>query len=291
MQKKFETFLKDLFWLKWKNVNWIREQRETNNQKNLPGSDVLKKIIQNNLPNQNTTGHDTDDLAVSKWNKELSIAKKDLDAHKSGAVFNFFNKEVNPYAHISKFLDERKRETHVVPWTAKLASIASMALVAAIMIVNLAPELADRIITVGDRVVVEPVITTTYLFGGESALARINVSDIPEAYKTPKAVEPINKNVLGSYIVNNHEKFPPDISGETKYIIPSEELDGRVAGVWENYDNFEASEELTDISANENSGLNNFKKTLKNILKATQEIQMAISEKLEKKLLNKIREK
>ncbi|MCK5211993.1 hypothetical protein KAJ89_04790 [Candidatus Parcubacteria bacterium] len=286
MQKKFETFLKDLFWLKWKNINWVREQREANNQKKLPGSDVLKKIIQNNLPNHNTAEHDTDDLAVSKWNKALNKARKDLEAHKTGPVFNFFNKEVNPYAHISKFLDERKEERIAVPWPAKLASVSAMALVVSIMIVNLAPVLANKIISVGDSIVVEPVISTTYLFGGESALARINVSDIPEAYKTPKAVEPINKNVLGSYIVNNHEQYPPDSSGEAMYIIPREELDGRVAGAWTTYNTFEVSDELTNISTNKNSGLENFKKTLKNILKATQEVQIRISKKLEAKLFN-----
>ncbi len=291
MQKKFDTFLKELFWLKWKNINLIKAQRAATKQKKLPGSDVLKKIIQNNLPNQNPAGHDIDDLAVRKWNKELNNAKKDLEAHKTGPVFNFFNKEVNPYAHISKFLDERKEERVAVPWPAKLASVSAMALVAAIMVTHLAPGLADKITRVGDRIVVEPVITTTYLFGGESALAKINVGVIPAAYQSPKAKEPINKNVLGSYIVNNHEQFPPDLSGETMYIIPREELDGRVAGVWEDYDSFEASEELTNISANKNSGLENFKKTLKNILKATQEIQIAISEKLENKLLNKVREK
>lgn len=293
MQKKFDTFLKDLFWVKRKNINRIRGQRENDKQKRFPGDDVLRKIIKNNLPDQNISLHDTDDLAVKNWNSAISKAKQDLVTrkHKTSLVFNFFNQEINPHAHISKFLHENIEEKITVSWPAKLASVAAMALVAAIMITHLAPELADKITSVGDSIVVKPIITTTYLFGGESALARINVDVIPKAYQSPKAVEPINKNVLGSYIINNHEQYPPEPSGEAIYIIQKNELDGRVAGAWETYESFEPSKELSNISINKKSRLSELKQSLINILKATQGIQITISEKLEAKLFNVKRDK
>jgi len=295
MQNSFETFLKCLFWANSnsKEPNSLLGRQAFFSKTKKRGRQTLQNIISLNFPNINTPSDDIDDLAVKNWNSAITKAKQDLvtSKDKTGSVFDFLNQEINPHAHISKFLHENTQERIAVPWPAKLASVATMALIAAVMITRFAPVLANRMISVGDSIVVEPIITTTYLFGGESALAKINVDVIPQAYQSPKVEQVLDKNVLGSYIVNNHEQYAPDPSGEAIYIISKEELDGRVAGAWETYDSFEPSEELTNISTNKNSRLETLKRAVLNILKKTEEIQIQISEKLETKLINKVREK
>ena len=304
--KNFETFLKRLFWTdsNSKETNsWHREQAMLKKVKKR-GKQTLQNIISFNFPNTNTPKEDIDDLAAKNWNSTTAKAKQNLMSgkNKTKPLFDFFNQEINPHAHISKFLSDNKNKAGTIrreveeelpgaSWPAKLASVAAMALIAAIMITRFPPTLANRIISAVDSIVVEPAITTAYLFGGESALATLNVNEIPAPYQSPSVNQPLDSNILASYIVNNHEQLSPDYSGDAAYIISKEELDGRVAGAWETYDNFEPSEKLTNISIDKKSRLEEMKEVILGIFKKTEEIQIQISKKFEARLLNKIRDK
>jgi hypothetical protein len=114
-------------------------------------------------------------------------------------------------------------------WAGRMAAAGLMALVLSIAVFRGTPDIGRKILAFTDFLVLEPAITTAYLFGGEETLAKIGVDELPEQYRPAPVNFPVNRNVLGSYIVNNRGRLPAG-TGEFVRIVPKEALDGRVAG-------------------------------------------------------------
>ncbi len=297
----FSEFLKKLYWSELAGFNIYRHFRSLNSsahhaEKRRPDNS-FKTAIDMHLASCNSDPIDPDEYSSSNWletvklQKELLIAKPTVGRNAK----EYFNSELNPHAHISKLFAQpqapvfkakmKKKEIALMaPIMAKAVGAIAVAVVMTIAISHSAPATGVAITQSIDRLLVNPIFTVTYIFGGEQAQALVKPSDLPQNLRPSAINKPIDKNVLKSYIMDNQGKLNGKTDGEMVYIVKPNELDGRVAGKTI-FQGDEPSSALISLSTSDDSGWQ-VKKSLKNFLHHTVILQKDLADKLETSLMN-----
>lgn len=221
---------------------------------------------------------DIDEIIPARWREKIRQSEKIMlssGKRKAESGRNYMNREINPHAHIDNFFDDAKkllpRPSGLLlagPGNFLLASAVVLALLLSLGIVRLNQDLARTLVDFNDRIVLAPF---NYLLpapapGNDMARSE-TITD---------------KNILGSYIVNNREILKPGKNGEAVYQVNPGELDGRVAGAFAPA--ARPSPALESVSAGPAPFGSRLKNKLENLIEQGIEFQMDLSRKMGERL-------
>ncbi|MEA3450050.1 MAG: hypothetical protein U9Q85_03710 [Patescibacteria group bacterium] len=270
---QFEDFLKNLFWQKTNTpeINPGIFSAKINNKKRSNNSfkNILNKI-------ESEKHKDFDDFSAFLWKKHFQKHKNNFEKSKAS---DYLNQEINPHAHIDIFLDDKDKKSIIKFKFSPIVVVASaiiLAMVLSVSIVYFNPLLAKKLVVKSDALILNSI---------EKAYCKI-LDDKLLCYPIEKdlVIKPKpGKNIFASYIIDNQEKLQKN--NQQAIVIKEKDLDGRVAGVFEQKQT-QASRELKELSENKPAKKPNKAAITRKILDKIFNVQKELVLKIQNKLIN-----
>ena len=217
----FEDFLWDFFGFNNKKEKIIKNY----NYKKINNKKLLEKIINNHLDNNKFF-----DIEENLIDKNLKIYKKkykEIYLHKKEKAILKKKKKESLYDVIQKTLsyktnflllnNDMKNDIKA----GKLITIFAIALIFAISINILTPNISQKIIKISDKIALYPY----------SKIIQKNTKVIAENNNKTIYKKILNKEILSSYIKNNYKKLNSSFKNTDKIIIEKKDIEITVAGI------------------------------------------------------------